>query len=264
VLIVDTFNVLHCPGVLPARLAGPGVPDLVRLISVSRYASRSITLVCDGGGSGGDSGVRMNRVRILFSGAGREADDLIERLLERYHRGNALEVVSSDRRLRRAARRFRAGWISSEGFLAALAEDERKAIPNRGNVLRGQVPLDRYSVAQWMLEFGIPPPAGRDGTAVRAERVESTPTRARATPTTGLGEALRVSMPTGAGPEAAVPTPSGAASAASGGESEQPGAIAGVDPLLLAALEEWRDRLRLDDLDMQRWLPDASPIRRDP
>lgn len=254
-LIVDTFNVLHCPGVLPTRLAGLGVPDLVRLISVSRYAARSITLVCDGGGSGGDSGVRMDGVRILFSGAGREADDLIERLIERFHRGNALEVVSSDRRLRRAARRFRAGWISSEAFLGALAEDERRPIPKRGNVLRGQVPLDRYSVRQWLEEFGLPTDAGGAAGLPARDEGSRAASPARTAPATGLGEALRVSLPP--------PLPT-ATAPASGTEGDGPAGIEGVDPLLLAALEEWRDRLRLDDLDMQRWLPDASPIRRDP
>lgn len=270
VLIVDTFNVLHCTGVLPPRLAGLGVPDLVRLISVSRYAGRAITLVCDGGSGGGVSGVRMDSFRILFSGAGREADDLIEHLIERYHRGNALDVVSSDRRLRRAARRRRAGSITSEAFLAALVDDERKPIEKRGNALRGQVPLDRFSVEQWMGEFGVPFVAGKNEgpTPLPAARPDPPPP-VRPGPRALLGEALRIPMPANppATPPSGPPEPAAESPAAPAVHPEPAGdpavLIQGVDPLLLGALEEWRDRLRVDDLDMQRWAPDASPLRRE-
>ncbi|MBZ0171833.1 MAG: NYN domain-containing protein, partial [Phycisphaerales bacterium] len=156
-LIVDTYNVLHIQGVLPPRLAGLGVPDLVRLVSVSRYAGRRLTLVCDGGPGGGVSGVRMHTAHILYAGSHLEADDVIEQLIERYHRGNSLDVVSTDRRLRRAASRRGARSITSERFLTHLVEDEQTPAPQRGHLLRAQVPLDAYSVGQWIREFGLTP-----------------------------------------------------------------------------------------------------------
>ncbi len=259
-LIVDTYNVLHTTGVLPPRLAAPGVPGLVRLLASSRYAHRRITLVCDGG-SDRQSGYRMGNIHILYAGPAREADDVIEHLIRRYARGNVLEVVSSDRRLQRAARRHRAGSISSESFLEHLVHDERLPPPRRGNVLRKQVPLDAYSVAQWLREFGYEPsPTRPEGGAGPAEpRSPSVPPGAPPSPSPPadrgpspasgtIGERLHIdwSPPQQPGSrrpadEPRAPTPA----------DEEP-----IDPLLLEALQEWRDRLSIDDLDMKRWLPD--------
>jgi predicted RNA-binding protein with PIN domain len=128
VLLIDAYNVLHVSGILPPELAGPDVAGLVRLIARSRYADRELTVVCDGVGSK-SHGVSLGAARVLFSGTEREADDLIEVLITRFGRGRTLEVVSSDRRLHRAARRGKAGVISAEAFLRHLAEDHRRVVP---------------------------------------------------------------------------------------------------------------------------------------
>lgn len=269
-LIVDTYNVLHVTGVLPPRLAGIGVPGLVRLIASSRFAPRRITLVCDGGPSNGVSGLRMHTVHILYAGSHIEADDVIETLIERYHRGNSLDVVSSDKRIRKAARRRGARSIASEKFLAQLVHDESAPPARRGSILREQVPLDPYSVERWCREFGVPPPEARSGISSRslADETQATrpgqkppgpkPSRSRSRhpPPASIGEPLRVELPVAPPPDTPSPedAPSTAEPPADAGNAER----VEVDPLVLAALEEWRDRLTLDDLDMQKWLPDTK------
>jgi predicted RNA-binding protein with PIN domain len=95
----------------------------------------------------------MDRAHVLYSGAGREADDLIEDLIDRFHRSNPLIVVSSDARLRKAARRRRCERIGSETFLKHLANDAGRPTAARDpHVLRAQVPLDAYSVDTWLRE----------------------------------------------------------------------------------------------------------------
>lgn len=277
-LIIDTYNVLHVTGVLPPRLAGIGVPGLVRLIASSRYAARRVTLVCDGGTPNGVSGVRMHTVHILYAGSHLEADDVIETLIERYHRGNSLDVVSTDNRIRKAARRRGARSISSDRFLAQLVHDESTPPARRGNILREQVPLDPYSVERWCREFGVPPPDPRGGISQRnpasddqAERPEPTRSsekpgasgsiRSRLTPPATIGEPLRVELP----PESpSSPPPVGGSRVAESSPESAPPESVEIDPLVLAALEEWRDRLTLDDLDMQKWLPDAQSDARRP
>ena len=286
-LIIDAFNVLHTTGVLPPDLADPGVPGLVRLIASSRYASRDLTIVCDGGGAASRSGVRMDRARILYSGIHREADDLIEDLIEVYYRGNPLEIVSSDARLRRAARRRRCASIPSDVFLSHLADDalvpRSQTSPDR---LRAQVPLDAYSVDRWLEEFGLPradrtpdpvapaapaSPAPTDSATQHRARPKHKKIKKAAPPPASLGETLGLppikaplppprTAPTAERPPEPAPMPVPGPQA----DRSQTKLPPDLDPLLLQALEEWRDRLAIDDLDMQKWAPDATPLTRRP
>ena len=259
-LIIDAFNVLHTDGVLPAHLANPGVPGLVRLLANSRYAKREITLVCDGGGSTSRSGVKMNPVRILYSGGGREADDVIEDLIERFHRGNELEIISSDRRLKKAARRKKARCTPSAEFLRNLANDAGSRQKNRPNSPRIQVPLDVYSVAAWCEEFGFDPKLVHSANQQKNTKPEPKPREnlKKNPPIAGLGERLRIELPQ----EPAVPPP--LQSPASPKEQQKKPDLSTIDPLLIEALEEWRDRLSLDDLSMKKWVPDATPLKDSP
>jgi hypothetical protein len=90
-----------------------------------------------------------------------------------------------------------------------------------------------------------------------------------------LGEPLRIELPestpgSAAQQEAATPPkpveiqPAATDSKQSVPQPTSPEADSGtldnLDPLLLEALQEWRDRLTIDDLDMQRWIPDATPL----
>ncbi|TVQ80001.1 MAG: hypothetical protein EA380_03745, partial [Phycisphaeraceae bacterium] len=93
------------------------------------------------------------------AGAGKEADALIEHIIERSSAPARLIVVSSDRRIQRAARRRRATALSSERFLALVVSNrgsdgqERSIRPNQ---------LSGDEVHHWLAEFGlrsVPPEA---------------------------------------------------------------------------------------------------------
>jgi hypothetical protein len=159
VLIVDVYNVLHVTGVLPAHLAGPGPEGLGDLVAGSRYGTRDAILVCDGtpkphergSGRGWDTAVR-----VVYAGAGKDADSLIERLIAQHTAPRRLLVVSDDRRIRSAARRRRAGWLGSAEFLRQLADDaerpEGKPAPSKPDT------LEPGEVDAWLREFGFAPP----------------------------------------------------------------------------------------------------------
>lgn len=230
-LIIDAYNVLHVTGVLPPELAGPDLDDLARLVGESRYGRQRVILVCDGAGPSRlklwRSGRGTGSVEVRYAGAGREADAVIEALLAEPAAGGArrsLLVVSTDGRLRRAARRARVSWISSEGFLAHLAADAGRLPPPRGSrpAFAQEIPLDGPSVAHWLRVLGI---AADDPILRIAAASGPEPPRADE----------QTSAPTPASPEPA--------------SNAEP-----VDPLLLEALKEWAGRLSLDDLDMRRWL----------
>jgi len=285
-LLVDAYNVLHTTGVLPPDLAGQDVPGLIRLIAHSRYADRELTVVCDGVGSK-DRGVSFGHARVLFSGAGREADDLIERLIARYAKGRTLTVVSSDRRLHRAARRGRASGMASDDFLRHLAEDHRR-VPVRdrtgGWAPRAAVPLDPYSVRQWMDEFGFEPPeppgpreiesaevasgqkvastSERAGALAEARKRAAERARQHRAPASPATFGTRLGLPEPVEPVPEPIEPSEPRYPAPEPVVDQPGVPRelDLDPELRRALEEWRDVVSEDDLDMTRWIDGVHPI----
>lgn len=184
-LLIDTSNVLHVTGVLPSHLAGLDLPGLARLISTSRYSKRRAVLVSDGvgpraavGGVSDDrsddgapqpvntapSGREVAGLDVVYSGADREADDVIELLIARDSAPRRLLVVSTDRRLVRAAKRRRARSLTSEDFLRQIAGDsERKPKPELPG-FAAQVPLNSYAVGYWMALFGYSDDPGEERT----------------------------------------------------------------------------------------------------
>jgi len=243
-LVVDTYNVLHQTGVLSPDLAGIELPDLVWLIEQSRHAGRPALLVCDGvqpgTGHTAPSTTRIHRARVLYAGAGREADAEIERIIQQSSAPTRLTVVSTDKRVRRAARRRRAAWIRSEAFLRQLEHDLDRARAEPMPKWVHEIPLDPSTVAHWIRLFGVdtnqpetqesqaaePSPLGRDPGA--EPRPPGDPAPDNAPP----------SEPTNASPEPD-----------SYRRDDAP-----PDPELTRLLDEHADAIDPDELDMRRWL----------
>ena len=235
-ILVDTYNVLHVTGVLPPELAGPSPRDLAVLIAQSRWGHRDAWLVCDGAppGSRKSGGVirqrvpGVDRVTLVFAGPGRDADSAIERHIERDSAPKSLLVVSSDRRILKAARKRRAITLTSESFLERLAQDHAHP-PNPAGAYPEfalDVPLDPSEAARWRERLGL---TGYDLPA------SPDPLRSPVTPP---------STPPPASPRGSAPDPP---------TTNNPSPA--DDPLIREALREW-DGLNVDDLDMRRWLGD--------
>ena len=158
-LVIDVFNVLHCGGILPPELVLHELSDLAWLLENSRYAGSPRVLVCDGVRPGvghtGPSTTRIGEARVIYAGAGREADYESEGIIERSSFPTRLLVVSSDKRIAKAARKRHAPYLKSEGFLRQLAldADRRHAEPMPKWV--HEIPLPRASVEHWLETFGI-------------------------------------------------------------------------------------------------------------
>ncbi|NNF44198.1 MAG: hypothetical protein HKN62_14370 [Phycisphaerales bacterium] len=150
-LIVDTYNVLHVSGVLPPDLAGIETADLARLIAASRYRREPATLVCDGtrppdAGTGAPPGIDL-----VYAGPGRSADDEIIRRIRGSSVPRRLLLVTSDRAIMREARKRRCRILSSEAFLAQLADDHTH--PPAGSAA-AETPAG--DVDHWLSVFGLP------------------------------------------------------------------------------------------------------------
>lgn len=134
---------------------GRDVAALARLITASRFGANSVHLICDGTPPSGHDGAHeftASGARITYAGAGKEADALIEDLIKRSSAPTRMIVVSSDRRIQRAARRRRAVPLSSQRFLA-LVVSSRGSEGQEGSPRPEQISSDE--IHHWLEEFGI-------------------------------------------------------------------------------------------------------------
>ena len=112
----------------------------------------------------------LEGMRVLYPEPGHEADELIEEMIAQDPHPRQLRIVSSDRRLHRAARERLATAINSDRFLDEL--DERKAAPAESGASptshsRSPVPIPKEAartegdlhaampdVEYWLKQFG--------------------------------------------------------------------------------------------------------------
>lgn len=152
-LLIDTFNVLHVTGVLPPGLAGPGVAGLAVLIKGSRWANTPVALVCDGMPPPNGSLRLPAGIRTIYSGK-IEADEVLERLIADSSAPARLLVISSDRRVRRAAKKRGSRDLGSEDFLRMLLEDRDRSRQTTSQTIR-PANLRPGEVESWKTEFQI-------------------------------------------------------------------------------------------------------------
>ncbi|MDX2148136.1 MAG: NYN domain-containing protein [Planctomycetota bacterium] len=170
-LIVDAYNVLHTALTIESTIDWD-LAELRARIALSRYRSRAALIVCDGTRTGATEPLNEHanaeapsaasrrkqgraEAQTIYAGSEQEADDIIEQILASRRGAIAILVVSSDRRLHRAARAHRAQFVESSTFLRELLADTgRRPAPARPAFAQ-EVPLDRYSLAHWLREFGF-------------------------------------------------------------------------------------------------------------
>lgn len=100
-ILVDGYSLLHSwPEIAPgkARFSAAARDELVGKLTQYRDASQTpITIVFDGGGFAGKSKIKSTpEVEILFSRAGKTADQLIERAAHRFADYGEVLVVTDD------------------------------------------------------------------------------------------------------------------------------------------------------------------------
>ena len=100
-------------------------------------------------------------LNLIFALGDENADARIETLIAAHSAPKSLTVVSSDRRIRRAARRRRTRILGSDEFLDLLERfqtDKRHELasqnPAKSCVLDCGSPLSAEEAAHWMAEFG--------------------------------------------------------------------------------------------------------------
>lgn len=137
-LILDGHNLIGRSRGLSLDREAEGREALLRRLAA--WGRRGVTVVFDGNRPGARKTEKFGGVRVVYSPAGRSADDEVLALLDR---GNprACTVVTSDRRLASEAAARGARVETSEDFLARLgrrrrpsAAEPRAAAPEAGEV----------------------------------------------------------------------------------------------------------------------------------
>ncbi len=114
-VIIDGYNLLHA-----ARRYDEdgdlGRGQLCQLLGRwGRVARQEVLVVFDGAAPPEPLGRQLHGVgiEVIYSGPGRSADDLVVERIDASSAPRRLMVVSSDRQVRRAARRRRCGQVGS-------------------------------------------------------------------------------------------------------------------------------------------------------
>lgn len=130
--------------------------DLCRIIS--RYLKLSRLegeIIYDGTGPRDKSPYEnVDYVQVVFAGAGTDADTLIEERIRVNSAPKRLTIVSSDRRVRRAAHRRKATVLKSEDFFGMVTKELAKKRPIK------EPPMKREGISEketqkWLDIFGI-------------------------------------------------------------------------------------------------------------
>ncbi|NKB70797.1 MAG: hypothetical protein GKR89_27315 [Candidatus Latescibacteria bacterium] len=138
------------------------------LVAFSRRTGIDISLYFDGDADDRGEGRGQPSLRIVFSRAPQTADDLIKAACQDKHGAKWLRVVSSDKEIRRFARRHRIRSVSAEEFDLEL--DRPVAGPQEGTEINEESlrerPMDEAEIDAWERLFA----QGRDGVGGKTDK----------------------------------------------------------------------------------------------
>ena len=150
-ILVDGNNLLHALAKVEA------CDDRQQLVSMlEKLADQDVTVVFDGRAPRGprQPQVVAARARIIFGGRD-EADEHIIDLIAENTAPRRLVVVSTDRRIRAAARRRRCQAVRSEDFIDALLAAQQPRPRRPGEPQQKFRGLSDDESRRWLEEFGL-------------------------------------------------------------------------------------------------------------
>jgi predicted RNA-binding protein with PIN domain len=168
-LLIDGYNVMHAGGWLGSKLSRQGFRHARRRFldelagALGAELAPEAMVVFDATVPPGDFGVdeKYRSISVVFALGDENADARIEQLIAKNSNPKTLTVVSSDRRVRRAAARRRAHSLTADEFWVKVDKlKERKAArppadarptPSRASPQRRSTPEE---TAFWLEAFG--------------------------------------------------------------------------------------------------------------
>lgn len=157
VFLIDGYNLIHALGFLCGK-AGPGDLERARLRLLDllklRFGDRAgdVTVVFDTAhGSRNPQALNHGGIRVYFSPAGQDADDLIEEFIRRASAPRQLTVVSSDHRLQKAARQREAAAMNCGEFMDWM--EQRSEPSPDAKQLEAEKDTAGMENERWLKEF---------------------------------------------------------------------------------------------------------------
>jgi hypothetical protein len=155
-IIIDGHNLLH--SIVKLSDEAESINDVQLCWIISRYL-RAIRkqgeIIFDGTGPRDKSHFdNIANLEVCFAGLGKDADTVIENKIKANTAPKRLSIVSSDRRLRDAARARKATTVKSEVFWDNLQKQLRQKKPVKEPEAK-RTGLSESETKQWLEIFGI-------------------------------------------------------------------------------------------------------------
>jgi len=154
--VIDGHNLLHAIPKIDEGAASINDEQLCRIISnYMKLTAQTAEIIFDGVGPRDKSGFdNINGLEVSFAGLGTDTDSVIEDKIRASTAPKRLIIVSSDRRLRKAARTRKAASIKSDNFWNNINKQLNKKRPKKepGAKRHG---LSDSETKQWLDYFGL-------------------------------------------------------------------------------------------------------------
>jgi len=155
-IIIDGHNLLH--SIHKVDEGYESVSDVQLCWIVSRYlklTGERGEIIFDGTGPRDKSGFdNISNLEVFFAGQGSDTDTVIEDKIKASTAPKRLTIVSSDRRLRKAAQARKSAVIKSEDFWNNLQKRfRRKKTPKEP--IEKRLGLTESETEQWLKFFGL-------------------------------------------------------------------------------------------------------------
>lgn len=162
-ILIDGYNLLNASGIFAQgrrgytleRARAALLAFLADALPADELSRTSIVFDAKDAPPGVAREAKFRGIQVFFAAHHDEADDLIEEMIRAESSPRQLTVVSSDRRIQRAARRRKAVAIDSAPWCAEVRRQKHlRASDGTADSSKPTLPLSDKVVVDWLREFG--------------------------------------------------------------------------------------------------------------
>jgi len=156
-VLIDGYNLLRAIQNYSEEMAA--ITDTILCAVLSEYLRKNrkrAQIIFDGIGPPDKTELfSFRNPKVVFSGPTLEADDIIEQLILNNTAPKRLTVVSSDRRIKDAARKRKAITINSLDFWAGVVKCLERKPKHSPEPREKSLGISKFETELWLKEFGL-------------------------------------------------------------------------------------------------------------